>query len=52
MNNELSDKARELKRKYHREWQRANKDKVKEYNIRMWNKKVKELEEELRRKEA
>ena len=52
MNKELTDKARELKKRYHREWQRDNKDKVKEYNIRMWNNKVIALEEELKRKEA
>lgn len=42
MNKELSEQARELKNKYHREWQRNNKDKVKEYNLRYWENKAKE----------
>lgn len=45
MNKELSDKARELKRNYHREWQRKNKDKVREYNLRYWERKAEELTE-------
>lgn len=42
----LSDEARELKNKYHREWQRKNKDKVKEYAARHWEKKAEELKED------
>lgn len=43
MNKELSEEAKVLKRKYHREWQRKNKDKVKEYNERYWERKAEEL---------
>ena len=38
--------AVELRRKYHREWRKKNKDKVAEYNRNYWMKKAKELEEE------
>lgn len=40
----LTDEAKELRRqymrKYKREWQRKNKDKVKIYQERYWNKKA------------
>lgn len=36
--------AAELRRKYHREWRRKNKEKVAEYNHNYWMKKAKELE--------
>lgn len=45
MSVELSKEAEEARRKYHREWQRANKDKVAKYNKRYWEKKAREAEE-------
>lgn len=41
---ELSEQAKALKRKYHREWQRNNKEKVRNYKVRYWEKKAKELQ--------
>ena len=38
--------AVELRKEYHREWRKNNKDKVAEYNRNYWMKKAKELEEE------
>lgn len=38
--------AAELRREYHREWRKKNKDKVAEYNRNYWMKKAKELEGE------
>jgi hypothetical protein len=35
---ELSKKARELKNEYQREWKKKNADKVKQYNVRYWEK--------------
>ena len=46
MDNILTEEAKELKRKYHREWQRANKEKVKEYNNRYWLKKAEVLKDQ------
>ena len=40
--------AAELRRKYHREWRKKNKDKVAEYNRNYWMKKAEELEGEKR----
>ena len=37
--------ARQARNEYQREWRKANKDKVKEYNKRYWNKKYKEFKE-------
>lgn len=44
----MSEKAKEAKRLYNREWQRKNKDKVKLYNERSWEKKAQMLEEQER----
>lgn len=43
MDIELSEEAKEMKRAYHREWQRKNKDKVAKYEARYWEKKAREL---------
>ena len=46
---ELSEKARELKREYQKEWRRKNADKLKEknreYQKRYWEKKALKNEE-------
>ena len=44
MENELNltEKAIEARRKYHREWRKRNKDKVREYNRRFYENRAKE----------
>ena len=39
----LSEEAMEAKRKAHREWQRENRDKVKEYTNRYWENKARQI---------
>lgn len=34
----MTNEAKEARRSYHREWQRKNKSKVKEYQERYWHK--------------
>lgn len=41
----MTDKAREARKLYKRDWQRKNKDKVKEYQRRYWEKKALEKQE-------
>ena len=41
---ELSEAAKEAKRAYFRKWKKANRDKVKAYQARYWEKKAKEQE--------
>ena len=36
----LSDKARELRNAYQREWKRRNPDKIREYDVRYWERKA------------
>lgn len=36
----MSKAAREAQRQYNREWRKANRDKVREYNERYWMKKA------------
>lgn len=38
----LDEKALEARRAYHREWRKANKERVREYNHRFWQKKAEE----------
>ena len=38
--------AKELSRKYQREWRAKNKDKVKRYNQNYWQKKAEKLQKE------
>jgi DNA invertase Pin-like site-specific DNA recombinase len=38
--NNLSEKARELKNAYHREWKRKNPEKVRKYYIDFWERKA------------
>jgi hypothetical protein len=40
----MTDKAKEARRAYKRKWQRENRDKVKEYQTRYWNKKAEQAE--------
>lgn len=43
---DTTDKAREAKKIYMREWRRKNKDKVKAAQERYWEKKYKEMTKE------
>lgn len=43
---ELKEMAREKNREYKRKWREANKDKIREYNQRYWEKKALEAIEE------
>lgn len=38
----MTEAAREKRREYKRNWNRANRDKVKQYQERYWTKKVEE----------
>lgn len=38
---QLTQKAREARNRYYREWRKRNKDKVKESNKRYWERKAK-----------
>lgn len=38
----MTDKARDLRREYLREWRKNNKSKTREYALRYWEKKAKE----------
>ena len=40
------EKARELRKKYYKEWRKKNKEKVKQYMKNYWEKKAKEIEEQ------
>lgn len=42
MGKNLSEAAKEARRKYKREWNRKNKDKLKEYEKRYWEKRAAE----------
>lgn len=42
----LSDKAREKRNQYAREYRKKNKDKIAEYNRRYWEKKAQEEKED------
>ena len=42
----MSEAAREAKRAYMREWQRQNRDKVKNYQARYWEQKAQEYREQ------
>ena len=46
MSNKMNEAAKEARRKYLREWQRNNKDKLKVYMARYWEKKAIEMREE------
>lgn len=41
----MTDAAKEARRAYKRAWNAQNRDKVKEYQQRYWNKKALELQE-------
>lgn len=40
----MTDAAKEARRAYKREWNRRNKDKVKQYQADYWNRKAQEAE--------
>lgn len=42
----MSEEARKARNEYMRNWRRANKDKVKQYNKTYWEKKVNEMDQE------
>lgn len=41
---EQEQKARDIQREYYRQWRMKNKDKIKEYNRRYWEKKAQQKE--------
>ena len=41
----MTDAARRAKAEYHRRWQQANKDKVREYQATYWERRAAALEE-------
>lgn len=41
----LSKEALEARKNYHREWQKANPEKIKEYQVNYWNKKALQAQE-------
>lgn len=41
---EQEQKARDIQREYYRQWRMQNKDKIKEYNRRYWEKKAQQKE--------
>lgn len=45
---ELTEKAKELRRAYKREWSRKNRDKERQYQARYWEKKAREAEHDER----
>ena len=40
----MTDKAKEARREYKRAWNRANRDKVKQYQADYWNRKAQQAE--------
>ena len=42
----MNAKASELKREYQRKWRAKNKERVREYNRRFWEKKAGEVQKE------
>ena len=42
--------AAEARRAYQRKWRAANKEKVREYNLRFWEKQAQKLEEQANKK--
>lgn len=49
MNKEIDALAREAKRAYYRKWNAKNKDRVREYQRRYWQRKA---EKEMKKREA
>ena len=43
---QLSEKAKELRNAYQREWKRRNPERARQYNQTYWEKKAKKAEEE------
>lgn len=48
----ITQEAREARRAYKREWNRKNKDKLREYNERYWQKKAEQAAERERQVKA
>lgn len=42
----MTDQAREMRRAYKREWNRRNREKVKEYQERYWNRRARAEQEQ------
>lgn len=51
MSKSISEQAKEARRKYIREWQRNNKEKMKLYMARYWEKKAIEMREQAKKEE-
>ncbi len=47
--NKREEQIKQLKREYHKKWREKNKDKIKEYNERYWDKKLMEQNMEYER---
>lgn len=45
MSIELTDKAKQVKREYQKVWRANNKDKIKQYQAKYWNKRANEAKE-------
>ncbi|GEN35952.1 hypothetical protein [Aneurinibacillus danicus] len=39
----MNDLAKQAKREYYKEWRQKNKEKIRQYNQRFWEKKAKEM---------
>lgn len=48
----MTEKAKEARRAYANAWRAANKDKVREYNQRYWNRKAEQLHQDSHQKKA
>ena len=46
MSDNMSDRARQLKNEYYRNWRKKNKDKVQEANHRYWERKAEQMQSE------
>lgn len=44
----MTEKAKEARRAYKREWNKKNPDKIKQYNETFWNKKAAEYEKTIK----
>ncbi len=44
-NKEKNDFANEIKKSYYKNWRSQNKDKVKQYNSKYWNKRAQKIKD-------
>lgn len=52
MRREITDEAIEARRIYQNEWRKKNKDKVRDYNARYWQRKAEELKRQRESEDA